>query len=47
MQWKQFQVLLIKQNYNVGRNNYILLLITEIQCVLVDVWKYMVRHNAR
>ena len=31
----------------VGRNNCILSLITEIQFILVNVWEYMVRHNAR
>ena len=43
----QFQVLIMKQHVIVYRSNFILLFITEIHFVLVNVWKYMVRHGAK
>ena len=47
-QCKHFQFLNLKQSLSsLGRNNFILLLITEIHFVLVDVWKYIVRHSAK
>ena len=43
----QFQGLIMKQTYHFGRNNCFLFLITEIYFVLVNAWKYVVRHSAK